>query len=337
LETAQGDQDIGVLLSGGLDSSIIAAVMARHQKVQTFTVGYEIGGFQDERKFASEVASHIGSHHREVVIMDRDVPDLIDQVVWHLDEPLYTSVGLSTYVVSEFAAQYVKGVMSGDGSDELLMGYKYLVDPFEKARHGLDWKKSYLSQIGWMKGVALSEILHPEILKSHNKDLIDFAGGRCLTPFEQMRWFELNKRLPDYHLVRMDRLSMAHSLEVRVPFLRKGFVEEALNLDSTELVSASHSKALLKKSFEEMLPHHLIHRHKQPFTAPIDHWLRGVLKDRVYSLFHDSSMISSIGLNPQILRIIYQEYINGILSHELVWGIFMLLTWYDLIKKKMTN
>lgn len=329
LGTSEGDQDIGVFLSGGLDSSIIAAVMAKRQKLHTFTVGYEISGFPDERSYAAEVAAHIGSRHHEIILKDRDVVDLLPLVIWHLDEPLYTSVGLSSYAVAALASKYVKGVMSGDGSDELLMGYRYLAEPFAKAQCGEDWMSNYLSQIGWLKGRLPTQLLAESDDNMNAFAYSFFDSPPNISPFEKMRWFELTKRLPDYHLVRMDRLSMAHGLEVRVPYLRNAVVDAATAHAPQKLVSASNPKVLLKKSFNDLLPKHLVYRNKQPFTAPIDRWLNGVLKNKANSLFNDSSIVDGLGFSHNSITKIHNDYINGKSSYEAVWGIFMLMMWYD--------
>lgn len=331
VETSISDEHkIGIFLSGGLDSSAVVSVRAEKEKyIDTFTVGYDTKGYEDEGYYARILSDEFKTLHHYKKIKDDEISQILTRSIWHLDEPLYSTVGVSNYVLAETAARTVKGVMTGDGSDELLMGYPYLIAALEALKEGGDWKSTYESQIGWIDDKWANRIL-PKELSEKAEVLID---GDSRYPLDEMRYFELRYRLPEYHLTRMDRLTMAHGLEARVPFLRRNLVDWCSNQTSEALLVPGLQKLILKQSQEHRLPDAILNRRKQPFTAPYRRWLEGPLKRELYEImlgsgYHRNFSMKRAGLE----ALINESYDNDTELLSVVWGFYVLFKWYDAYK-----
>ncbi|MFC7062590.1 asparagine synthase B [Halobacillus seohaensis] len=217
------DVEVGVLLSGGLDSSLIAALVAKLQKdgktVKSFCVGSE--GSEDILR-AREVAEAIGTEHYEYIYSQDELLEVIPKVIYHLEsfEPSLVRSALPNYFVSKLASQHVKVILSGEGADELFAGYDY------------------------MKKYENTDHLNNEIIRVINS-------------------------LHNINLQRADRMSMAHSLELRVPFLDLDIVEYALQIPANLKLHKDEQmeKTILRQSFEDVLPHHILWRKKEEFSA----------------------------------------------------------------------
>lgn len=247
-----GDVPIGLYLSGGIDSGIIASLIKDklHNEGRTLHIEYP-GNFEEmpEERTLMSAISELGIKCNRI-IFDDTILNNIEHIVFSLDEPFYSTVSASTYALSKKAKESVKGVLTGDGSDELIFGYKYLREALQQR----DPYQAYLDGIGWLKYVDYRSLL--ESYSLNNDDISHILFSDCIIPNsapETLRRVEVFRRLPDYHLMRLDRLTMAFGVEARVPYLRNECVEMFLEIGS-ELFLKTEAKSPLKKAFFSTLP-----------------------------------------------------------------------------------
>ncbi len=307
------DVPLGAFLSGGLDSSSVVATMARlmDKPVQTFSIGFTEPAF-DERRFARRVAQELGTQHHELVV-EADALRFIDDLAWHLDEPLGDASAIPTYVVSRMASEHVKVVLSGDGGDELFGGYdKYLVEQRERLRdpftrplaamfaalasalpegatgrrflghHALSGAERYLDAGTVFTIEAQRKLLHDDVLSMMQLAQPGRAacarlargGGHWLSSLQRL---DLEGYLPLDVLTKVDRMSMACSIETRVPLLDHVLVDFVATIPSEQHLKNATGKAIFKRAMRGVLPDEIIDRPKQGFGVPLAHWFRGNL------------------------------------------------------------
>jgi asparagine synthase (glutamine-hydrolysing) len=305
------DVPLGAFLSGGVDSSAVVASMSRARRsgLKTFSIGFESKA-HDEARWARAVAARLGTEHHETVLAFADLPRL-DELAWHLDEPSGDASALPTFAVSRLAAGHVKVVLSGDGGDELFGGYdKYVVEGHERRLGRMPrWARRLLAFAAWAvpDGVRGRNLLRhfsldpPEryldastLFKEHDRrrlfrpDAIRAFGDADLwqDEIESLRraeghWLsalqtlDVNRYLPLDILTKVDRMSMANSIEARVPLLDHLLVEFAATIPPRMLIRGGTTKYLLKKALRDVLPDEILDRKKQGFAAPLGPWLRG--------------------------------------------------------------
>jgi asparagine synthase (glutamine-hydrolysing) len=317
------DVPVGVLLSGGLDSSAIsaAAVACGHRDFHTFSIAFDDGGFS-ELPFARETARHIGSQHHEVVIGQGEFMDFLPEFVRYADEPLADLASIPLYFVSRLARHDVKVVLSGEGADEVLAGYNFeqLARSFDCmksvdglplshaaigfAAHGAPqrWRRimSAFARGGWI-GYARERPLHMSHVWSENAkqalwcDSVDFESTDALIqawydettsphPLDRMQQVYCGSWLVEDLLMKADKMSMATSLELRVPFLDHHLVEWATTLPIEWKVgtkgSGYISKRVLREFSARYLPASILSRPKRGFPVPAYQWLAGSLGAR---------------------------------------------------------
>jgi asparagine synthase (glutamine-hydrolysing) len=314
------DVPVGAFLSGGLDSSTIVALMAKHsdERVRTFTIGFEgSSGAQiyDERVYARRVAQHIGAQHREVIVAP-DVIRLLPQLVWHLDEPVADSATLTTYLVAKRAHADVRVVLSGVGGDEIFGGYpRYLGEHYRRFYNRLPrWMRvqfarfaqflpadrhsftrnylRYLKRFTSANELPLdlryrgySQIFNAEQLdalgipRSQEDDAlaVAFAEAKGEEPLRQLFAVDLATQLPDDLLLLTDKMTMATSLECRVPLLDVGLVELMARMPESVKMRGGELRHLMKRAVGDLLPPEIIARGKRGFGAPIGAWFRDEL------------------------------------------------------------
>lgn len=312
------DVPVGAFLSGGLDSSSVVAMMAQSstRPIKTFSIGFNEERY-DESRYARQVATRLGTEHHELVL-EPNVFDVLEHFAWDLDEPFGDSSALPTYMVSKLAAGEVKVVLSGDGGDELFAGYdRYRVEARERRydrlpaplrrifgsigdllpegafgrnflRHlRLSGAARYLDATTMFGPAQLEHLLRPEAaaLATGNDPLREvrllqeeFANGHWLSALQRL---DLKGYLPLDILVKVDRMSMANSLETRVPLLDHKLVEFAASIPPQWHLQDGNSKRLFKRAMRGTLTDEIIDRRKQGFAVPLDVWFRGKLSDSV--------------------------------------------------------
>jgi asparagine synthase (glutamine-hydrolysing) len=313
------DVPVGAFLSGGVDSSTVVAMMARQSSrpVKTFSVGFQEEDF-DELRWARQVAVAFGTDHHET-ILEPDVLPSLEDIIWHLDEPFGDSSAIPTYVVSKLASTQVKVVLSGDGGDELFGGYdRYLVEQRERRfdvlpesartllmrasaalppgargknflRHrALAGHDRYLDAATLFSSSERALLMQPHVLRQLHLDDPVRAASRRLdrSPhwLSSLQELDLKSYLPLDILTKVDRMSMAHSIEARVPLLDHRVVELAARVPPELLVRGGTTKYLLKRAMRGILPEPILTRKKQGFAVPLGRWFRGRLRDTARDL-----------------------------------------------------
>ncbi|MEO5619212.1 MAG: asparagine synthase (glutamine-hydrolyzing), partial [Candidatus Eisenbacteria bacterium] len=310
---------LGALLSGGVDSSVVVALMSRllERPVQTFSVGFDEPGPYNELPFARTVARHLGTEHREILISPRDLLREIPSLAWHQDEPVSEPAAIPTFLVSQLARETVTVVLTGEGGDELFAGYpKYAVDPLARRlaalpeglrepllRHGVDrlpfrfrklkvvarsarFRDEAERLAAWFAGFAGEErqrLLSPEMRRHDGLGAAAFraalAESSARRPLDRMLDADLRLWLPDDLLMKVDKMSMAASIEARVPLLDHPLIEWAARLPDRFKVRGLEGKVLLKRLARRLIPREVVDRPKVGFTVPLAPWFRGGLRE----------------------------------------------------------
>ena len=336
------DVPFGAFLSGGIDSSAVVATMARQSSrpIKTFTIGFPEKDY-NEIVHAREVAKAFGTDHHEL-ILEPDMIGLMDELAWDLDEPFGDASALPTYMVSKLAAEYVKVVLSGDGGDELFAGYdKYRVEQRERRyQHIPAMVRSLLGAVGGgmpegMKGrnflrhIALNDsvryldagtlfdkeqqqslflspaaelILAKDPWKELASCLIRESAKGSSDWLSAVQYLDIKHYLPLDILTKVDRMSMANSLEVRVPLLDHKLVEFAATIPPALRLRNGSSKHIFKQAMRGILPDSIIDRTKQGFAVPLGSWFRGEL-----NVFVRDLLLSQKSRARQIFNPVYIE------------------------------
>jgi asparagine synthase (glutamine-hydrolysing) len=329
------DVPVGAFLSGGVDSSMVVGLMAREAgvPVKTFSVGFGEEEY-NEAPYARRVAEWFGTEHHQLIATPQDL-GLLEQVLAACDEPFADASAIPTYLVSRLARQHVKVVLSGDGGDELFAGYdRYVVDRRERRRGhlaDLGWgaplrfvsdvlpegtrgknflrhfslprMARYLDAISLFPDQALRDLLEPGVA-SASPPLFDeiLRDSRGLDPLSRLQDLDLRTYLPGDILTKVDRMSMAHSLEARVPLLDHPLVEFACGLPSGLRMRDGQTKYLLRRILHGRVPDEVLTRPKQGFAVPLRSWFG----ERLPSFFRDrlgnGSRLEEIGIRPRAVR-----------------------------------
>jgi asparagine synthase (glutamine-hydrolysing) len=361
----RSDVPLGVFLSGGVDSSAVVATM--HQQgisnIQTFSVGWDYGNDYDEGQYAREVARLFGTKHLECRMTPQDFLASIPRYVWHMDEPVQEAAGISLYWVSKLASKEVKVVLSGEGADELFGGYpiyRYMawLERYKALPRVLRARvNDLLSRCGskWHKHVTLGELaledryfgvslaemnavrrlFTPALLAETTAHTIDRLVAPYYAPTShrdsqtRMQFLDIKSWLADDLLIKADRMSMATSIELRVPFLDHRFVEFAMGIPSKYRLYQGETKYLLKKTVSRSLPRHIVYRKKQGFPTPLAQLfhgpLRGYLRDVLLS-----DQCSDRGLfRPSAIRNLLDEHDERLADHHKpLWRLLILELWH---------
>lgn len=375
------DVPLGALLSGGVDSSLTAALMqvVSDRPIQTFTIGFEEQGY-DESPHAEAVARHLGTDHHTQMLTAQGVRDVIPYLAAHCDEPFADSSLVPTYLVSRMARRHVKVVLSGDGGDELFAGYnRYLFAQrlWSKVgglpgplRRGLGQCLGAVppgaltalfaalpdrlsTQVGQGRaGEQLHKVArllrardqqdyHDRLLRTTDRrDVLGDPGpGRAVTdgmdprlsdlPFPQaLMAFDLCHYLHNDVLCKVDRASMATSLETRTPFLNRAVMNLAWSLPIDYKVQGGNGKLVLRALLDAHVPPSVMNRPKAGFALPIGRWLRGPLSGWAEDLLGGESLAASGKLDSRSVQRLWAEHKSGRRDHEsLIWSLLIYQSW----------
>lgn len=304
-----GDVEAGCFLSSGIDSTAIAALMRQRGMVKTFSVGFD--GESNETIWAARTAEALGTEHYSKVISEAEYFDSIPQAVWQQDEPVADPSAIAVYHLAELASNHVKVVLSGEGADELFGGYRiyrepaslapiaWLPDNLRRVLHRLAGRlpegmkgRSYLlrgttplEQRFRGNASIFTEQMKHELLQPSwwseeppNPDKIVarlYASTRHLDAVARMQHIDLNLWLPGNILMKADKMSMAHSLELRVPFLDTEVFALAAELPRQLKTAKGTTKYALRRALEDVVPPFIVHRPKLGFPVPLRRWLAG--------------------------------------------------------------
>ncbi len=359
-----GDRPIGAFLSGGIDSSLVCALISKRldKKIQTFTIGFENKAY-DESIFSKKISETLGTEHNEHIFNDKDINEIIPKIPLVYDEPFSDSSQIPTYLVSEIAKKKVTVALTGDGGDELFGGYnRYLLSNkywpilnltpyFFRELIGkilsLNIIKNYsekLNKIGVklkniksitdlyfnyttelnMVNKVLKEDIHKEIIKEN----FDDKNLQLLNNVEKMMYFDTERYLPDDLLCKVDRASMFHSLETRAPFLNHKVYEYSLKIPFDNKIHKNQSKVILKDILSKYIPRNLFDRPKKGFGIPINQFLFGELKDWSKSIIFDAYYRDPFLDQKQIEKYWELTEKNKIDLTSTIWSIISFRVWY---------
>jgi asparagine synthase (glutamine-hydrolysing) len=314
------DVPLGAFLSGGLDSSAVVATMARltSQPVQTFSIGFAESDF-NELRYARMVAERFRTDHHELVL-EPSVVDIVEDIAWYLDEPFGDSSAIPTYLVSQMASEHVTVVLSGDGGDELFAGYdKYLIEGREREalgggaraalralgrlmpdgmkghnfvnHHGLTAAARYLDGSTLFRERQKRRLFLPDAYARLGHGAPWLQEALALLPgrghwLSELQLLDLERSLPLDILTKVDRMSMAASLEVRVPLLDRRIVDFARRLPLSLKIRGNTGKHLLREAGRSLLPAAVYSHPKRGFSLPLHGWFNAefwTLLDDLYA------------------------------------------------------
>lgn len=360
----RSDVPIGCFLSGGLDSSVISALAVRHlPNLDTFGVRFEDHHF-DESPFAREVARHIGSRHHELVVTSHEVPDLLADLAWYMDEPNWDPAIIPSYLISKYAKSRVTVALSGTGGDEIFGGYRRhwelrpdasMADrlrqwvPRRCRESGIHLLQRFrvLRQSSKLARLAASnqEVYFGYGISLDQGNMMDrlfpFANGRfnllqwVRTVFEEvetdpvnsMLYYDSSCYLPDQLLPVLDRTSMAVSLESRVPLLDLRLIEAMARVSGDRKIRPGEGKRLLKESARHLLPPSIINRPKLGFGAPVRRWIQ---HPTVRALMSDASQ-GPLAKDGWMDQTVFMSLLNQADRRDqnaaLLWSVMMLHLW----------
>ena len=304
------DVPLGTFLSGGIDSSLITAIASKikKDKIKTFSIGYQNSKF-DESKYAEKVAKELGTEHYAYKMTELDLETILHEIIDSYDEPFSDSSAFPTMLVSKYAKNHVTVSLSGDGGDELFMGYGMhqwatrLENPIiRNLRKPIYFGSQFLNfkfkRAGWLLNYdnhknIISHIFSQEQYLFSEKDLKHFLVdeninfdrinkqstiSRNLLANEKQTFWDIKYYLKDDLLVKVDRATMLYSLESRVPLLDNNIVDYAINIDARLKHKGGESKYILKKILYKYLPKELFDRPKWGFAMPLSFWLHNNFK-----------------------------------------------------------
>lgn len=313
------DVPLGAFLSGGIDSSSVVAMMASltadgrsegasitnskwvREPVKTFSVGF--GEESDELKFAREVSDLLGTEHEELTAELSDVPKLLPKIIWHIDDGMADAAVFPTYLISERARKKVKVILTGEGADELFAGYqryRYL-SPLGRFIPGNLKLKAYLYQVTLFRDREKRELFGREIKEGTNVVKSHFSKK----DLNNVLLFEMNTSLPNDLLIKVDKTTMAHGLEARVPFLDRGLMEFSGTIPQSMKLRWFTGKHILKKAVKGMLPDSIINRKKHGFTVPLSSWLKEDLREFTEQSVMDEEFNRKMGFNGDYIKILF--------------------------------
>jgi len=369
------DVPVGVLLSGGIDSSTIAALMTDLYpgKIQSFTIGFEENSF-DESKYARIVAKHLGTQHNEMVLTSKNVIDLVHELPEILDEPFADSSFIPTYYLSKLAHKKVKVVLGGDGGDELLAGYPTLIAhqlieyyerfvPWSMRAYliprilallnvsfdniSLDFKlQRFLSGRGvpllvrhqrWLgsftddeKGLLLQDWLKPILRDTYFASFTHARECDAQQALNKILYNDQRTYLEGDILFKVDRASMANSLEVRVPFLNREVVKYANDLPLDLKFRNLTGKFILKKALRNHLPREIIQRPKKGFNMPVAYWLEKDLKGLMKDLLSEQYIHRQELFNYSFINQLIEDHLaHRKDNRKMIWTLMMFQLWYQ--------
>ena len=356
----ESEVPLGAFLSGGIDSSTVVALMANamDRRVQTFSIGFEEPEY-NEAPHAARVAAQIGTDHTELIVRP-DADQLVEDVIVGFDEPFADSSALPTLLVSHLARERVTVALSGDGGDELFGGYTRYAEVSSMApplpptvrrvlralalmrppgAKGRAWmlnrasgnRGRYASTVASPLSVLEGGLANGSVAKLRNSieqlldPWFDKFGSRDFAT--QMMLVDLETYLPGDILTKVDRMSMAVSLEARVPMLDHHVVEFAMSLPSRLKLQGVTGKRILRDAIKGLVPDSVLTKPKQGFAVPLTEWFRGPLRYRIESLSVPDAPVAQ-WVDGEAMRRIAHEHLSGRREHSgLIWRLVVLNGW----------
>src|SRR5262249_833989 len=345
--------------------------MAREtgRRIKTFSIGFGEAEF-DELRYARITANLLGADHHEFVVTP-DVCSLAEEIIWHHDEPFADVSSVPTYLMSKMAREYVTVVLSGDGGDEVFGGYeRYAIDrrreKFEMIPsflrrqlllrlgralppgaygqrylnvNSLDAGPRYVSSISYFNREARMALFSEDFLAALNGHSPEAAFERIFEEpvssarLDRQMYLDSKTNLPGDILVKVDRMSMAHSIETRSPLLDHHLIEFAQTIPASLKLARSNkgweSKYIWKRAVAGLMPDEIIHRPKQGFDMPVKHWLNREMKEMAHDLLASPRARERGYFDPKAVARLLQEHNRGVRDHaHFLWALLMLEIWH---------
>lgn len=367
------DVPVGVLLSGGVDSTAVLsfAVEQADKPVRTFTVGFDGSQCTDERPFARLAAKKFGSQHHEMTISADDFLEFLPKYVWHMEEPVCEPPAIALYYVSKFAKQHVTVLLSGEGGDEAFAGYQNYrnlvwLESIKRRLKSFAWLASKVAgglgrfpafrRIG--KYAPLMTLPLEEYYYSRTSNPFEFfnrsaaelytreflehvckmdstvVGARyfetvsALNPLDKMLYVDTKTWLPDDLLIKADKITMANSLELRVPFLDHRVLEFAASLPAEYKLKGITTKYLLKTALSKRVPKEIRERKKAGFPVPYESWLRHEFKDVVRDILLDRKTTERGYFQRETVERLMNQNLNGNNHSKEIFSLLTLELWH---------
>jgi asparagine synthase (glutamine-hydrolysing) len=363
----QADVPFGSFLSGGIDSALISSIAANISKdpIKTFSIGFEDPKY-DESKIAAQYAKIIGSEHTETICKPKDILEMLPKLIQVYDEPFGDSSALPSLLLNKVTKQYVTMALSGDGGDESFLGYNHF-----------DWvaKFKYLIKVPYWIRANASRFLISGVLKSKTEPIKrifniktknDFIAGifvgynsivknrdlRWLSNFEGYKYWskDLFQATADLNIklwlendsnVKVDRASMAYSVEVRSPFLDYRIIEFARTLPVSFRYVSGRKKMILRDILKEYIPEHVFDQPKRGFAVPIGSWIRKELREEFVENLSDNFLNQVPNLDVKKFKKMFKDHLDGKSDFSsYVWRVYVLSKWcqeFGFYKKNSTN
>lgn len=359
------DVPLGAFLSGGIDSSAVVASMAVQspEPIKTFSIGFEEADF-NELPYARLVADKYRTDHHEIVVKPDSIA-LVQRLIRHFDEPFGDSSAIPTFIVSEFAARHVKVALSGDGGDELFAGYdsfleaerfrkldvvplplrralSLLADHLPYSAYGKNYLRTisrssalerYLGAVG-MPYFLRKELLEPQWMLPADSAYLQQTLTGCFLPngadiLSQALYFEATAKLTGDMLTKVDRMSMANSLEIRCPLLDHELAEMAAGIAPELKLRGGKGKYIFVQAMRDRLPPELLSREKMGFGVPLAYWFRSSLKEFLWDHLTDPVFLNRGIVSPAFVRSLLEEHDTGRRNHyHFLWTLLMLELWF---------
>jgi asparagine synthase (glutamine-hydrolysing) len=370
---------LGAFLSGGIDSSLVVASMARlmARPVITNSIGFEDRRF-NELPIAGTIAAHLKTDHHEFVVEPK-APEVIERIAWHFDEPFADSSAVPTWYVCEMARRTVTVALSGDGGDEAFGGYTFRYIPHRiessvRAMLPALLRRPFFGALGavWPASLRLPKPLRLKTIfenlavsdaEAYYRDLVClrsdtraqvysadymkslqgfnpfeavyplYAGSNAADALGRCQFTDIHSYMTDDVLVKVDRMSMAHALEVRSPLLDHRILEFAVTLPVHLKINSRRGKLLLRRLASRRLPPELEKKPKVGFSIPASNWLRNELKNMAEAVIFDRNHVGLTYLQPDKIRDIWKEHQSQFRDHSVfLWGLMMLGLWERAIR-----
>ncbi|HEU4963324.1 MAG TPA: asparagine synthase (glutamine-hydrolyzing) [Bacilli bacterium] len=359
----------GAFLSSGVDSSTIVALLKELEQVKTFTVGFEGAGGQSELEYARETARILGTEHRDVMVSAKEYLDVLPRLMYQQDEPIADPSAIGLYFVAQLASQYITVVLSGEGADEVFGGYTIYREPMSlkmfdylpmSMRRTLGSLASALPE--GMKGRSFfmrggktlqerfvgnafifGEQMKEEFVRMNPEqmglrryfDITDpyYKQAAAYDDVTKMQYIDFHTWMPGDILMKADKMTMANSLELRVPFLDRDVFEFAAKIPAQYRMMNGTTKYVLREAVKDILPKEVAERPKLGFPIPTRQWLRNEHYQWAKELIHDAPVDHLF--NKQYVLQLLEDHKNGVRDNaRKVWTVLVFLMWHQIYVEK---
>ncbi|MBU8878468.1 asparagine synthase (glutamine-hydrolyzing) [Bacillus sp. FJAT-29790] len=358
----RSDVPVGSFLSGGIDSSFIVSLAKEvNPHLKTFSVGFERDGFS-EVDVAKETAQALNLENISYIISPEEYLAELPKIIWHMDDPLADPAAVPLYFVAREARKHVKVVLSGEGADELFGGYNIYREPqslkmFNYIPNPIKYLLKILSRIlpdgvkgknfiergvtpleeRYIGNAKMFEEREKKLLLRNYKSNLDYSAvtepiynqSISYDPITKMQHLDILTWLMGDILLKADKMTMAHSLELRVPFLDKEVFKVAAKIQSDQKIKNNTTKYILRKAAEGIVPEHVLNRKKLGFPVPIRHWLKDEMYDWATNLVR-SSPTDYLFNKQKVFNLLQEHVVNKKDNSRKLWTIFVFMIWHQI-------